>query len=155
MQDPKVGVPGVGNKPLTPQGKASLIDWLIEISPNCGLLHWGGVFGERVFLSLLPILMWPFYPLSWSRCSASSQVVLEGIVPYIATYFLCPREEVSLRSSYVTVLNHFLALNFFWRWRFLRGVLYYLVEIEVNIPQAITKKAELLLGHKNNFPEML
>lgn len=38
----------------------------------------GGVSGKCVFLPVLQISTWPFYPLLWNRCSASSQVLFRG-----------------------------------------------------------------------------
>lgn len=64
VQDLRVGVTGVGYKPLIPQGEALFIYLLFEAG---------------VSLPVLPISMWPFYPLMWSRCSASPHVVFRGI----------------------------------------------------------------------------
>ena len=39
----------------------------------------GEVFGETALLTLLPILMWSFYPLLWRWCLASVQVFFRSI----------------------------------------------------------------------------
>lgn len=51
----------------------------------------GGVFGDSISLSLLPILMCFFYLLFWGRCSASSQILFRGnlsICSYIFIVFM-------------------------------------------------------------------
>lgn len=65
---------------LTPQGEALYC----EIPLDCGLQYWGWVFGETASLPLLPVLMWPFYPLSWGSCVAVFRSFSGGIIPCVA-----------------------------------------------------------------------
>ena len=65
----------------------------------------GGFFCETVFLPLLHVWMWPFCPVLWSSCSASSQVLFRENCSVWAVDLLCLWEEVSSGSSYSTILN--------------------------------------------------
>lgn len=59
VQDPRIGVPYVEDKSLAPQGKSSLF---LRSTLIVGHHACGGVSGENVSLTLLLILMRPFYP---------------------------------------------------------------------------------------------
>lgn len=63
VQVPRVWVPDVGHKPLTPQQEALGL----EIFPYCVLLTRDGVFGETLSLLLLLISMWPLYLFLWRK----------------------------------------------------------------------------------------
>ena len=57
VQVSRVEVPEVGHKPLALQEKA----YICETPPNGAFHARGGIFDETTSLSLLLILMWPFY----------------------------------------------------------------------------------------------
>lgn len=80
-----------------------------EIPPDCGLLHWGGVFDKNMSLPFFPIhLGWdgPFILVAeW--CSASSQVLFRGNCFICSYILLCPWEELSSGSSSATILSYF------------------------------------------------
>lgn len=61
--------------------------------------------GITVYLFLLPVLMLSLDPLFWRLCISFSGLFPEGIITYVVVDLLCQWEEVSLVSSYVTMLN--------------------------------------------------
>lgn len=60
---------------------------------------------ETTSLPLLPILMWPFYPLLGGLVQLVFRSFSEGTVPQITVVFTCLWEEVSLESSCATIQN--------------------------------------------------
>ena len=63
VQVPRIGVPKVRHKPLSPQEETPVF----EASPYGVLSHWGWAFSEITSLPFLPISMWPFYCLLWRK----------------------------------------------------------------------------------------
>lgn len=91
-----------GSKPLFLHKKLWVLNSLLITGyPTRG-------YGEIVSQPFLPTLKQIFFFLL-AQCVRVTQLVfgclLEEIIPYIALDLACPWEEVSLRSSYITVFN--------------------------------------------------
>lgn len=98
VQVPRSWVPDMRQKPLTPQGG---FPYLWDASQ--WLLHLGVGFLARSLL--LPISLWPFYPLLWSSCSVLLFFFRRELFSYVAVDLLCLWEEVSSGSPCATILN--------------------------------------------------
>lgn len=73
-----------------------------EIPPYCVFRPGGGDFC-KTFISLsYPFLCSPFSTFYWEQVHLS---VSEGNDPYVAVGLLCPKQEMSLGSSYTVILD--------------------------------------------------
>lgn len=89
---PRAGGSDVGQTLLS-LGRSSVF---VRLLPMVGCCAGGWCFGETIYLLLLPILMWPLYPL-WSSCLASFQVLFRGNYSVYSYRFTVSREEVTFR----------------------------------------------------------
>lgn len=97
MQVPTVGVLDVGHKPLTPQGG---VLYLWDCSHG-GSPCWGWGFWQACISASPTHLMWPFYPVLWGSCSASSRVLFRGSCSIYSCKFL-----VSVGGDEVRIFLH-------------------------------------------------